>query len=114
MNGTLFSGIAELPAGFADPFTVSVGGNILGQFMAGQSVNFQSFPGGAVSEFEIAGIDPLEVSLNLPVFPLKLAFMASTGSFSAAAVPEPSTQIIVILALLAFASYSCSRHSYCA
>jgi hypothetical protein len=93
-NGTLFSGITELPSGLVAPLTVSVNGNVLGQFTAGQSVSFQAFPGGGVSEFVVSNPDnPLGV-------PLKLAFTTSTGSFTTAFVPEPHS-LTITLALAA-------------
>jgi hypothetical protein len=93
-NGTLFSGIAELPSGFDAALTVSVNGNVLGQFTAGQSVSFQSFPGGGVSEFVVSNPD------NPLGLPLKLAFTTSTGSFMTASIPEPSS-IAIMLGLAA-------------
>ena len=98
-SGTLVSSIAGFPTGFEDPFTVSVGGVVVGQFTADQSVSFQSFPGGGVSEFVISGIDPFE---DDPLgFPLKLAFVTPTGSFAISAVPEPAAHMLLILAILA-------------
>jgi hypothetical protein len=98
-NGTLFSRILE--AGFISDFTVSVGGNVLGQFAAGQSVNFGSFPGGGVSEFFISGNFP-QLKPDEPLgFPLKLAFTTPTGSFMMSAVPEPATTAMLFIAMLA-------------
>jgi hypothetical protein len=93
--------VAELPAGFEDPFTISVGGNILGQFAAGQGVNFQSFPGGGVSQFEISGVNPITGPAGPFNFPLKLAFTTPTGNFAASAVPEPATPLTLGFAILA-------------
>jgi hypothetical protein len=110
-NGTLFSRIAELPTGFDDPVTISVGGSVVGSFAAGQSVSFQSFPGGGVSEFEISGLNSLALSPLAPTafavsggpssFPLKLAFTTPTGSFAASAIPEPAAHVLLYLAILA-------------
>jgi hypothetical protein len=108
-NGTLFSEIQEFPAGF-DTLTLSVDGNSLGQFAAGESFSFQSFPSGGVSEFIISGINPL-VDVEDPLgFPLKLAFTTPTGSFiMAAAVPEPATCVLILAALLALSRARCRR-----
>jgi hypothetical protein len=100
-NGTFFSAIQEFPTGF-ESLTLSVDGNVLGQFAAGQNFNFQGFPLGGVSEFVISGINPL-VDLEDPLgLPLKLAFTTPTGSFfMAAAVPEPGTCVLLFVAMFA-------------
>ena len=97
-NGTLFSQIVE--AGFNSDFSVSVAGNVLGQFTAGQSVSFGSFPGGGVSEFLISGTSPQLDPYEPLGFPLKLAFTTPTGSFTMSAVPEPAAVGILFIAML--------------
>jgi hypothetical protein len=100
-DGALFSGLAELPTGLEDPVAISADGNLLGHFEAGQSVSFQAFPGGGVSEFEISGLgSPANLQSSLS-FPLKLAFTTSTGSFTASAVPEPAAHMLLCLTLIA-------------
>jgi hypothetical protein len=101
-DGTLFSDITEFPADFETPFTLSVDGNVLGQFEGGDDFSFASYPGGGVSEFVISGIDPLVDSDDPMGFPLKIAFTTPTGSFRMiASVPEPGTLAMLIITLLA-------------
>jgi hypothetical protein len=103
-SGTLFSQIQEFPSGF-EGLTLSVGGEVLGQFGAGQGFSFQGFAGGGVGEFVISGIDPLVDIEDPHGFPLKLAFTTPRGSFiMTAAVPEPTTCVLLVVAMLALAS----------
>jgi len=85
---TLFAGILDFPTGFSDVFTVTVEGAVLGQFGPGESVDFQSFPGGGVSAFLVSGIEPLVDAEDPQAFPLKLAFTADFGSFRMRPVTE--------------------------
>lgn len=104
-SDTLFSQILDFPAGFDAPFTLSVDGNVVGQFNAGDSFSFASLPGGGASQFTISGISPL-ADVDDPLgFPLKLAFTTSTGSFSMQAlnVPEPGAITMLIAVMLASA-----------
>jgi hypothetical protein len=99
LDGTLFSQILDFPTGFSDLFTVSVGGNVLGQFGPGQSVDFVSLLGGGVSEFTVSGINPLVDAEDPLGFPLQIAFTTPTGSFAMrAVVPEPTGFGIVLSA----------------
>lgn len=102
-NGTLFSQIVE--AGFNSDFSVSVAGIELGQFTAGQSVGFGSFPGGGVSEFLISGTSPQLDPYEPLGFPLKLAFTTPTGSFTMSAVPEPATIATLVCTMIAFSAF---------
>lgn len=115
---SLFTKILSLPSGFNEPFTVSVGNIILGQFKAGDSVIFSDYKnllgnllldGIGVNQFKVTGIS---VTTNDPtVFPIKLAFNTSTANFSmnqilsdnntSEAVPEPS----LILGILSSGVY---------
>jgi Matrixin len=96
--GTTFSQIAEFPAGFENAFTLTVDGSVIGQFTGGQSFSFTAFPGGGVSEFVISGInEPINTSNG---FPIKLAFTSPTGSFTTIGVPEPATQMLLLVAIL--------------
>jgi hypothetical protein len=112
-DGTLFSSIAAFPTGFGDLFTVSVGGSVLGQFTAEQSVSFHTFPGGGVTRFEIASVDPAAISQSILGFPLKLAFTTPAGSFAATAVPEPIAPVLLILALLAVSRFRRRAGCHC-
>jgi hypothetical protein len=106
---TRFSSIAGFPTGFGDLFTLSVGGGVVGQFSAGQTFNFQSFPGGGVTGFEISGVNSNALALlqSAPGFPLKLAFTTPTGSFAATTVPEPATTLLLLFTILALSN---TRH----
>jgi hypothetical protein len=103
-SDSLFTSILGFPPGFADPFVVSVGGVPLGQFLAGQSVDF----GAGVSEFSVTGLRPLADGNNPLAFPLQLAFNTSTASFEMQAigappdgtVPEPAGWLMLTLGMV--------------
>ncbi|HYF37985.1 MAG TPA: VCBS repeat-containing protein, partial [Prosthecobacter sp.] len=65
-----FISINDFPPGFAAPFTVSTGGEVLGSFMPGESVQF---PNGGVNEFRISGISPTVDGNNPYAFPINLS-----------------------------------------
>jgi hypothetical protein len=79
-SSSLFTSILDFPVGFADPFTVSTGSAVLGQFGPGQSVDFTRF-GGGVTEFTVTGISPLADAANPVAFPLQLGFNTPTATF---------------------------------
>ncbi len=95
--GSLFTSILNFPTGFANPFTVTANGNLLGSFTNGQSVDFVSLLGAGVSSFSIANIFPFTDATDSQAFPLQLAFNTPTASFTqtpiveATAVPESSS-----------------------
>lgn len=101
-SDSLFTSILNFPTGFKNPFTVSVGDRILGEFLPGDAVDFVSLLGTGVSEFTIAGITPFVDGDNPKAFPIQLDFNTETASFNMQAlqsekVPEPSA----VLSLLA-------------
>lgn len=107
LDDTLFSEILDFPVGDDNRFTVSVGDRILGEFGAGDSVDFTSLFGSGISNFKITGIDSLFGSTEETAFPIQLAFSDRTGSFkmrpfsqetSPQSVPE-STSAIGLFAL---------------
>ncbi len=85
-NNSLFTKIVNFPTGFAKPFTVSVGGKVVGQFKPGDSVDFSKFPGGGVKEFTVTGITPLTDPEDPTAFPLQLAFNTETADFTMEAI----------------------------
>jgi hypothetical protein len=58
-----------------------VGDRILGEFGAGDRVDFTSLFGSGISNFKITGIDSLFGSTEETAFPIQLAFSDRTGSF---------------------------------
>ena len=106
-SDSVFTEIIDFPTGFAKPFTVLVKDVILGEFTAGNSVNFTNYSallgnllvgGSGVKEFSVTGlnVDPT----NPAAFPLQLDFNTETANFNmhallneAEAVPEPSTML---------------------
>lgn len=97
-DGSKFTNILNFPSGFNTDFSVVVGGQVLGTFGAGDSVNFESFLGGAVSQFQILGISPTVDSEDPLAFPIQLAFSTPTASFTMSAiVPEPSTGLFAAM-----------------
>jgi hypothetical protein len=76
-----FTGIMDFPVGFEDPFTVTSGQTVLGQFTPNQSISFTSVDPLGVVEFSITGIEPLVDPDTGNVFPIKLAFSEPTARF---------------------------------
>lgn len=106
LDDTLFSEILDFPVGPDNKFTVSVGDRILGEFGAGDRVDFTSLFGSGISNFKITGIDSLLGSTEETAFPIQLAFNDRIGSFQMRPIsaPEPqsvpeSTSAIGLLAL---------------
>lgn len=109
LGDSLFTSIAELPSGFDGPFTVSVGGIVLGSFLGGSSVVFADFEnelgnllidGQGVLSFRISDIDPT-VDLEDPTaFPVKLGFSTLYASFSMTPIPEPSSFLLAATCVL--------------
>jgi len=97
-DGSLFTSILDFPTGFNSPFTVTAGGNVLGQFGPGSSVDFTSLPGGGVSAFSISGIDPPTDPSDTLGFPIRLEFNNAIADFtmtpSSGVVPEPSSLLL--------------------
>lgn len=94
-----FTAILDFPAGFSQPFTVSVGEQVLGSdFGPGDTL---VFPGGGVEEFVVSGIAPLVDSEVGDAFPLRLAFDTPTADF---VMPEPGAALLTgaAVATLAF------------
>ncbi len=98
-DGSLFTDILNFPTGFNTPFTVAVGDTIVGDFSAGESVNFKNYSpllgdlligNAGVSEFSVLGlnVDPA----NPEVFPIQLEFDTETASFDQMAIFEPPTE----------------------
>ncbi len=105
---SLFTEILNLPGGFGNPFTVSIGDIVVGEFTGGDSIDFVSLLGTGVKQFSVSGInvDPTDPT----VFPIKLDFDTELASFNMQAigytpesekVPEPGT----ILGLLSVGGF---------
>jgi hypothetical protein len=128
MNGdSLFTSILDLPSTFENPFTVSVGGIVLGQFSNGDEINFSKYAallgnllidGLGVKEFSVRTSDTIDPT-NPLALPIKLAFNTETANFSLFAldpvddsnvekVPEPAT-MMGLLSVGAFFVYSGQR-----
>ncbi len=107
-SDSLFTEILDFPIGIDsdDLFTVTVGDTVLGEFGAGDRVDFTALLGSGVSSFKITGIDPLVDGGDPTVFPIQLDFDTVTASFTMVALtadsvstPEPS----ILLGLGTFA-----------
>lgn len=129
MDGdSLFTSILDLPSTFENPFTVSVGDIILGQFTNGDEINFSKYAdllgnllidGLGVKEFRVRTGDTIDPT-NPLALPIKLAFNTETADFSLYAldpvydndvvekVPEPAT-MMGLLSVGAFFVYSGQR-----
>jgi hypothetical protein len=105
-SGSLFTGILNFPTGFANAFTVTAGGVVLGSFSPGQNL---TFPGGGVPEFMIAGINPLVDPSDPSAFPLQLSFNTATASFTQQPVPEPDARSLGLIGTMLLAAAARSR-----
>lgn len=95
-SDSLFTSILDLPSNFIKPFTVAVGDILLGEFTAGDRIDFSQFAaelgallvnGTGVKEFTVTGLD---VDPNNPaVFPIKLASNTDLMSFDMHALLNP-------------------------
>jgi len=76
-----FTKILSFPVGVDsdDQFTVSVGGQGLGTFHVGQSVDFVALTGGPVPAFEVKDIGPLVDAADSLAFPIQLEFDQPTA-----------------------------------
>jgi hypothetical protein len=95
---SLFTSILDLPSNFIKPFTVAVGDILLGEFTAGDRIDFSQFAaklggllvnGTGVKEFTVTGLD-VDPS-NPAVFPIKLASNTDLMSFDMQALLNPDT-----------------------
>jgi hypothetical protein len=110
LDDTLFSEILDFAIGSDNRFTVSVGDNILGEFGAGDSVDFTSLFGSGISNFKITGIDSLFGSTEETAFPIQLAFNDRIGSFkmrpiSKESSPQSTPESTSTLGLLALGAW---------
>jgi len=110
LDDTLFTEILDFPVGPDNQFTVSVGDRILGEFGAGDSVDFTSLFGSGISNFKITGIDSLLGSTEETAFPIQLAFNDRIGSFkmrpfSQENSPQPVSESTSALGLLALGAW---------
>ncbi|MBX9792392.1 MAG: PEP-CTERM sorting domain-containing protein [Pirellulales bacterium] len=101
ISASLFTEISDFPTGFANEFAVSVNGVSLGTFGPGELVDFRSFPGGGVTSFTVAGIQPLVDPSDPLAFPLKLGYNTPLASFTMVPIPEPSSFMLAGIALVA-------------
>lgn len=94
LSDSLFTQIDALPSFLVNPVTVVAGETVLGQFNAGDSVDFSSL--GGVTSFRILGISPTVDGEDPLAFPIQLSFSSGIASFSMTpiAVPEPSSMLL--------------------
>jgi hypothetical protein len=98
--GVLFTRIVQFPTGFSGKFTVTAEGTDLGEFAAGEGVDFLALLGHGVASFRVTGISPLADAGDPLGFPLQISFSAPTASFEQIAlVPEPGTMLSAIAGL---------------
>lgn len=97
-SDSLFTSILDLPSNFVKPFTVLVGDILLGEFTAGDRIDFSKFAaklggllvnGSGVKEFTVTGLD-VDPS-NPAIFPIKLASNTDLMSFDMQALLNPDT-----------------------
>ena len=95
-SASLFTRIGAFPDGFASTFMVTAGGELLGPFGPGASVDFLAALGHGVTEFRVTGIAPAVDAEDPTAFPLQIEFDSANASFQMTPVPEPAS--IVLLA----------------
>ncbi|MEW6499306.1 MAG: hypothetical protein AB1589_43540, partial [Cyanobacteriota bacterium] len=120
-SNSLFTEILDFPTGFKKPFAVLVKDILLGEFTAGNRLNFTDYSallgnlligGRGVKEFTVAGlnVDPT----NPAAFPIKLDFNTDVAGFNmyaltnnapAEEVPEP----LSILGTLTFSTFLAAK-----
>lgn len=106
-SDSVFTEILDFPTNFKKPFAVLVKDILLGEFTAGDRVNFKDYRtvlgdllvgGSGVNQFSVTGINVDPTNPN--AFPIKLDFNTDTASFDMhaligerppEAVPEPSS-----------------------
>lgn len=93
-SGDHFTSIQDFPTGFNNPFTVTAEGQSWSG-SPGSPVDFLALLGHGVSSFSISGISPGVDATDSSAFPLLLNFDSTTASFTMAAVPEPSTFVML-------------------
>jgi hypothetical protein len=81
LGETLFTEIINLPVGFPGTFTIRAEGQLLGQYSAGDFLNFEELLGHGVSSFAVLGITPENDQDGVDVFPIQLGFNTETASF---------------------------------
>lgn len=111
-DGSKFTSIMDFPTGFAEKFTITTGGMVLGAFGPGEAVDFSGLPGGGVSSFRVTGIDPTVDPENPTAFPLRLSFDTASADFtmSPISVPEPrSTSLLLVVVFFALGCWRSRR-----
>ncbi|NEQ34293.1 MAG: hypothetical protein F6K04_25465 [Leptolyngbya sp. SIO4C5] len=101
-DDSLFTAISGFPQNVDadDRFTVSVEGQVLGEFGPGDTVNFSDYAellgdrlvdGTGVRKFVVADINPSVDAANPVAFPLKVDFSTATASFEMRAMEATAT-----------------------
>lgn len=108
-DGSLFTHIISLPEGFDDPFTVSVGDQVLGEYGHGEVVSFLGLLGEGVSSFSVSGINPFVDGDDPMAFPIQLAFDNPTATFTMKAAPVPLPAPFLLLGSALAALGLCKR-----
>jgi hypothetical protein len=101
-----FLAVNDFPTGFTAPFVVTVGGNVIGSFSPGQSIQFLN---GGVNAFTISGIAPGVDAFDPMAFPIALTMDTAGAQFrmqanpaadsTPTAAPEPATLSLLGLGL---------------
>ena len=83
-----FTQIVNFPFGIDKDgqFIIRTGGQTLGTFTVGQSVDFVALTGAAVASFELLGLDPMVDDTSQIAFPIELAFDSVPSAFSMAPI----------------------------
>ncbi len=97
-SDSLFTEVVNFPLGFTDPFIVSVGNLVLGQFNPGENLQFSKYAqvlgnllvgGMGVKNFTVSGLST-DASNPATAFPIQLDFNTDLASFDMIAQTNPA------------------------
>lgn len=92
LGNTRFNEILNFPEGDDDYFTVEVGNEVIGEYGAGDNLDFTSLFDSGITNFRITDIDSLIGDTEETAFPIQLAFNDRRGSFKMRPISAPVTE----------------------
>ncbi|MBV6627614.1 MAG: hypothetical protein KI793_32600 [Rivularia sp. (in: Bacteria)] len=92
LGNTRFTEILNFPEGEDDYFTVEVGNEVIGEYGAGDNLDFTSLFDSGITNFRITDIDSLIGDTEETAFPIQLAFNDRRGSFKMRPISAPGTE----------------------
>ncbi|AFY59157.1 hypothetical protein Riv7116_6841 [Rivularia sp. PCC 7116] len=92
LGNTRFTEILNFPEGEDDYFTVEVGNEVIGEYGAGDTLDFTSLFDSGITNFRITDIDSLIGDTEETAFPIQLAFNDRRGSFKMRPISAPGSE----------------------